>query len=97
MLYPCTQVLLYSSLLPVAADVQIDGAGLRAWFDPLYEDYCKTMSLPCGAGKKSGCGINDDCRLEQACLDKEDGTFSCIGKIASNFLDFLNFLTLSAI
>ena len=59
---------------------------IREWMQPFMERYCEIFQLECN---KSGCGIDDNCTIEQWCVDQASGYYQCIQKSEIEVLRFI--------
>ena len=62
----------------------IDANKINAWFVPLMADFCEKMnaliaveSQKITCTHKSGCGIDDDCSMDEICNDRVGGGYVC--------------------
>lgn len=58
---------------------KINSSVIRAWFLPLYDDFCATVGINCK--KPTGCGIDDKCPLDTICDSQYNGTHECTGSL----------------
>lgn len=61
----------------------VDSAKINAWFTPRMKEFCKIVNkgrakkdqLECTT--KSGCGIDDNCSVDEICVTKQGGDYFC--------------------
>ena len=67
---------------------KINSSAIRAWFLPLYHDFCATMGIDCK--KPTGCGIDDKCPLDIICDSQHNGGHECTGLLSFSLIFWLN-------